>query len=102
MTEIFPRIYETVKKIPEGRVASYGQIALLAGNPHWARVTGYAMHACNDASVPCRRVVHKDGSLSESFGIGGSREQRAMLESEGVGFLPDGRVDMRKFEWRGE
>ena len=101
MQTVFEHIYEIVKRIPEGRVASYGQIALLAGNPHWARVTGYAMRACTSAAVPCHRVVHKDGGLSAAFGAGGAAEQRARLSAEGVTFLSDGRVDMARCGWRG-
>ncbi|MDO5111553.1 MAG: MGMT family protein [Clostridia bacterium] len=101
MQPAFQHIYEIVKQIPQGRTASYGQIALLAGNPRWARVTGYAMRACGDNAVPCHRVVHKDGRLSPSFGVGGAAEQRARLLAEGVAFLPDGRVDMARCAWRG-
>lgn len=97
MDGIFDRIYQIVKTIPAGRVASYGSVALKAGNPRWSRVAGYAMRACNDPSVPCHRVVYKDGSLTETFGTEGSALQRALLEAEGVEFLADGRVDMQRF-----
>ncbi len=96
----FNTIYGIVKRIPRGYVASYGQIAMLAGNPKMSRIVGYAMRACGDESVPCRRVVHKDGSLSRAFGTFGAEEQRMLLESEGVTFLADGRVDMAKHSWR--
>ena len=62
MANSFDRIYAVVKKIPRGTVASYGQVALLAGNPRWARVVGYALHANPDPEgIPCYRVVTKDG-----------------------------------------
>ena len=99
---IFERIYGTVRRIPRGKAASYGCVAALSGNPRWSRVAGYAMRACSDGSVPCHRVVFKDGSLSHTFGAGGSLQQRALLESEGVAFLPDGRVDMELCGWSGE
>lgn len=102
MSRTFLQIYALVKRIPEGSVASYGAIARLFGNPRLARVVGYAMRACGDPSVPCHRVVHRDGRLPASFGVGGSAAQSAMLRAEHVGFLPDGRVDMARHEWRGE
>ena len=102
MGDCFCRIYEIVKKIPRGKAATYGQIATLAGNPRWARVVGYAMRACGDPAVPCRRVVMKDGRLSEGFGRGGAAEQGLLLRGEGVRFLADGRVDMAKCGWRPE
>lgn len=96
----FERIYEVVRAIPRGAVASYGQVARLAGNPRWARVVGYALHVNPDPEeTPCYRVVTKDGRTSPAFAFGGSDIQRAMLEADGVEFLPDGRVDMARFAW---
>ena len=96
----FERIYEVVRAIPRGTVASYGQVARLAGNPRWARVVGYALHVNPDPEeTPCYRVVTKDGRTSPAFAYGGSDIQRAMLEADGVEFLPDGRVDMARFAW---
>lgn len=90
-------IYEQVKKIPSGKVATYGQIAYLAGNYRWSQVVGYALHVNPDQKqIPCHRVVKKDGSLSSAFAFGGINEQRVLLENEGVTFLEDGRVDMEK------
>ncbi len=101
MQSTFEKIYETVKKIPCGKVASYGQIALLAGNPRWARVVGYALHVNPQPGIiPCHRVVTKDGSVAKTFAFGGEDIQRQMLLSEGVMFLPDGKVDMDKCCWR--
>ena len=98
---ICEKIYETVKRIPCGKVASYGQIALLAGNPRWARVVGYALHVNPQPGIiPCHRVVTKDGSVAKSFAFGGEDIQRQMLLSEGVMFLSDGKVDMDKCCWR--
>lgn len=90
-------IYSEVKLIPKGRVASYGYIACRLGNPRLSRVVGYALHSNPDqSSIPCHRVVMKDGSLAPGFAFGGADEQRRLLEREGVSFLPDGRVDMEK------
>ncbi len=94
------RIYETVKQIPKGRVASYGQVAVLAGNPRGARGVGFALHRNPEPGViPCHRVVFKDGSVCAGFAFGGPEVQRAMLVAEGVPFLPDGRVDMARARW---
>ena len=93
----FEKIYEQVKKIPEGKVASYGQIALMAGNPRWSQIVGYALHANPQPGIiPCHRVVTKDGRLSKSFAFGGEIIQRELLTSEGVIFLDDNTVDMEK------
>ncbi len=100
---VFERIYEVVRKIPRGKVASYGQVAALAGNPRWARVVGYALHVNPDPDgIPCYRVVTKDGGLSESFAFGGINVQRELLLRDGVEFDGDGRVIMEKYRWRAE
>ena len=97
----FDLIYDAVKRIPRGKVASYGQIAALAGNPRWSRVVGYALHVNPDPSdVPCYRVVTKDGRLSEAFAFGGINVQRELLERDGVEFDGEGRVMMEKYRWR--
>jgi methylated-DNA-protein-cysteine methyltransferase-like protein len=102
MANSFERIYAVVKKIPRGTVASYGQVALLAGNPRWARVVGYALHANPDPEgIPCYRVVTKDGRTSPAFAFGGADIQRALLEADGIEFTEDGRVDMAKYGWTG-
>ena len=93
----FQKIYEQVKKIPKGKVATYGQIALMAGNPRWSRVVGYTLHTNPEPGViPCHRIVTKDGKLSKSFAFGGENIQRSLLESEGVIFLSDNTVDLEK------
>lgn len=95
----FEKIYDVVRRIPKGYVASYGQVAELAGNRHWARVVGYALHANPDPDgIPCYRVVTKDGCVSKAFAFGGENEQRRLLEAEGVGFI-DGHVDMERYQW---
>ena len=92
----FHKIYEQVKKIPEGKVATYGQIALMAGNPRWSRVVGYALHSNPEPDViPCHRVVNKDGKLSKAFAFGGENVQRDMLISEGVIFIDENTVDLK-------
>ncbi|WP_455136231.1 MGMT family protein [Thermophilibacter sp.] len=97
----FARAHDVVRQIPAGRVASYGQVARLMGEPRKARFVGFAMHASPGMAggVPCHRVVFADGRLAPGFAFGGPGEQRRLLEGEGVGFLPDGRVDMERFDW---
>lgn len=93
----FEKIYEVVKTIPKGRVMTYGQVATLAGNPRWARVVGYALHSNpNPKEIPCHRVVMRDGSVAPGFAFGGPDIQRQILESEGITFTKDGKVDIRK------
>lgn len=97
MKSTFEIIYETVKLIPKGSVASYGQVAAAAGNPRLARVVGYALHS-NPAPgiIPCHRVVMKDGSVSSAFAFGGANRQVELLKEEGVSFLDESHVDMAR------
>lgn len=95
---VFEKIYEVVKRIPQGRVATYGQVALAAGNPRWARVVGYALHSNPDpTSIPCYRVVNRDGKVSDAFVFGGANIQVELLKADGVGFLDDRHVDLKNF-----
>lgn len=95
---VFERIYNVVKRIPEGRVATYGQVAMAAGNPRWARVVGYALHSNPDPErIPCYRVVNRDGRVSPAFVFGGQNVQIEMLKSDGVRFLDEIHVDMKNF-----
>ncbi len=95
---VFERIYEVVKSIPEGKVATYGQVAMLAGNPRWARVVGYALH-CNPEPgvIPCHRVVNREGKVSPAFAFGGENIQRELLIQEGIIFEDDGTIDLLKY-----
>lgn len=93
------KIFELVRAIPQGKVATYGQIAILAGSPRASRIVGYAMaHSERHGPMPAHRVVFKDGSLCKG-NVFGEGVQRKILEKEGVGFLPDGRVDMNEYWW---
>ncbi len=94
----FERVYEVVKMIPKGRVASYGQIAEAIGNPRLSRVVGYALHVNPEPGViPCHRVVKRDGEVSSAFAFGGANRQVELLEAEGVEFLDETHVDMARF-----
>ena len=97
---MFDRIYKVVRDIPRGCVATYGQVALLAGNPRWARVVGYALH--NNPSpgvIPCHRVVDRHGRPAATFAFGGGDVQRQLLEAEGIVFEEDGHIDLQKYGW---
>ena len=98
---VFRKIYEVVAKIPKGKVATYGQVALLAGNPRWSRVVGYALHSNPDPEkIPCYRVVDRFGSVSKAFAFGGENRQIYLLEDEGVE-LKNGVVDLSIYQWNG-
>ncbi len=93
----YQKIYEAVKQIPKGRVATYGQIAAMAGNYRMSRVVGNALHANPDpANIPCHRVVNAKGELAKAFVFGGIDVQTERLEKEGVRVV-DGKVDLRVF-----
>lgn len=102
MKNSFELIYDVVRRIPRGKVATYGQIAMLAGNPRWSRVVGYALHVNPDpAQIPCYRVVNRLGEPSAAFAFGGINEQILLLQEDGVEFI-DGRVDLSKYLWDGK
>ena len=98
---VFKQIYEIVSQIPKGSVATYGQVAMLAGNPRWARVVGYALHVNPTPYViPCHRVVNREGRVAEAFAFGGGAIQRQLLEEEGIVFEADGHIDLNKYGWK--
>ena len=94
------RIYEAVKKIPSGYVATYAQIAELAGDKKMARAVGNALHKNPDPdNIPCFRVVNSKGELAGEFAFGGSGAQARLLEADGIR-VTDGRVDLRQYQWK--
>ena len=81
----FERVYEVVEQIPEGMVATYGQVALLAGRPRSARYVGYALHSNpRPGEIPCHRVVFADGRICEGFAFGGPDAQRGQNHHKGA------------------
>ena len=91
------RIYEAVKKIPTGHVATYGQVAELAGDKKMARAVGNALHKNPDPdNIPCFRVVTAKGELAGEFAFGGARAQAKLLEAEGIEVI-NGKVDLKKY-----
>lgn len=94
------RIYEAVKRIPIGKVATYGQVAAMAGNKKMSRAVGNALHKNPEPGIiPCHRVVNSKGMLSGEFAFGGMDEQAKLLEKEGVKVV-DGKVDLNKYQMR--
>lgn len=92
MKGVFDKIYIAVKKIPKGKVATYGEIGRKLGiSP---RTVGWALHANRDPKVPCHRVINKEGRIAESYTFGGWREQKKRLLAEGVKFKDEKQVDM--------
>ncbi len=92
------RVLEIVRKIPRGRVLTYGQVAALAGAPRAARQVGRTLYNYGRL-VPWQRVINHYGGLS-TYKVGSGMEQRALLEQEGVKFSAEGTVDLRKYQWR--
>ena len=96
----FSDVYSLVKKIPKGKVTTYGEIAKALQKPHSSRAVGYALHSNPDPdNIPCYRVVNKLGEVAEAFAFGGANIQREMLMADGITFI-DGKVDMDKFMYR--
>ena len=89
-----------MRRIPRGRVATYGQIAELAGLGRHARLVGYALSALEDERLPWHRVINARGEVSARARAEGQLEQRARLEAEGIVFGPRGRVDLERYRWK--
>ena len=94
----FEKVYQAVRLIPEGSVATYGQVAEAIGNRRLSRVVGFALHVNPEPGViPCHRVVKQDGEVSSAFAFGGAARHAELLRAEGVGFLDATHVDMARF-----
>jgi methylated-DNA-protein-cysteine methyltransferase-like protein len=99
--DTYKRIYAVVKKVPRGRVATYGQIAAIAGIPRHARQVGYALHALPaESKLPWHRVINARGEISPRTWSENHLLQRILLEDEGVEFDASGRVSLLRFGWR--
>ena len=100
---VHQRIYDTVCRIPAGRVATYGQVASLAGLPGQARLAGYALHTLpGESDVPWHRVVNARGGISLNREYGAGNLQQSLLEAEGISFDEHGKIDLAIFGWNGE
>lgn len=97
----FEDVYKVVKRIPKGKVATYGQIARLIGEPRKARIVGWALHSNPYRGVvPCHRVVDRNGKLSGGFAFGGMEVQKKLLEDEGIKFNSDGIINLNEYLWK--
>lgn len=103
MGDFSDEVFAIVRRIPRGKVSTYGQIARLMGRPRSARYVGWALRGnAEPVRTPCHRVVFKDGRLAEGYAFGGDGVQRRLLQEEGVVFLDEGSVDMDACLWRPE
>lgn len=101
MESFFDRVYKIVARIPAGKVATYGQIGAMLGNPRGARTVGWAMQSApSNLHLPCHRVVNRKGEMAPEYVFGGSEIQRAMLEREGIVFKENGCIDMKIHLWK--
>ncbi len=96
---VFDRVYALVRRVPRGRVVTYGQVARALGMPRGARTVGWAMRVCQDPRVPWHRVVNAQGKVSLRPTMG-YREQQARLKEEGIRFDRAGRIDLSKYAWK--
>ena len=97
----YDRVYDAVRQIPFGFVATYGQIAMMAGSPRAARIVGGALHRNPEPGIiPCHRVVNREGRLAPEFAFGGPEEQAIRLRAEGIEVV-DGYVDLARYQWLG-
>ena len=92
----FSRVYQLTKRIPAGKVVTYGWLAKKLGSRE-ARKVGFALHANRDPQVPCHRVVNRKGELAKNFGWGGWQEQKRRLEKEGI-FVARNKIDLLKYQ----
>lgn len=94
------KVYEIVKKIPKGKVTTYGELARILGSPRFSRQVGWALHANTSSKVPCHRVVNREGRLAPNFAFDGWKEQKRRLMNEGVKFKDGVHVDLDRCTWR--
>lgn len=100
MTDFELEVYELTKRIPEGKVTTYGDLAEALGNRSLARAVGNALHKNPyEGVVPCHRVVNVDGKLAKNFGFGGPLIQRKLLEKEGIEVI-NFRVDLKEYGYK--
>src|SRR3990167_3374477 len=93
------QVFEKVRKIPRGKVLTYGSIAEMLGRRRWSRQVGWVLHQNTDPKTPCHRVVDRNGRLAPNFAFSGAGEQRRRLEAENVGFRDKMHVDLELYLW---
>ena len=97
----YDKIYEVVKRIPAGKVATYGQIAEIAGLPRQARLVGYALHNLKAGSdIPWQRVINSKGEISNYGDLEWTHYHRILLEHEGIKFLANNRINLKIYKWQ--
>jgi methylated-DNA-protein-cysteine methyltransferase-like protein len=101
MSDFTVKVISLVKQIPRGKVATYGQIARLAGKPHGARGVGWILHSCTEThGLPWQRVLNSQGKISFPVRSKLCGEQRRRLKAEGVCFLTSASIDLEKYQWK--
>ncbi len=99
-TDFTRQVIRIIKEIPRGKVATYGQIAQLAGKPHAARAVAWILHSCSKSHrLPWHRVIGAKGTISFPRGSANYREQKKKLRTEGVTFLEGNRLDLDRYQW---
>jgi len=99
-SEFFAAVYKAVRKIPKGKVATYGDVAWIIGKPKAARAVGRALHVNpKPVVIPCHRVVNRLGNLAKGFGFGGIIKQKELLQADGIEVV-DNTVDLKKYRIR--
>jgi methylated-DNA-protein-cysteine methyltransferase-like protein len=96
--KLFQQINLIIQKVPPGKIATYGQIAGLAGIKD-ARIVGWALHGNRSPLVPCHRIVKANGSIAENYAFGGWQIQKCRLKDEGISFISKLQVDLSKHLW---
>lgn len=100
---LYERIYDVARRIPRGKVSTYGRVAEVAGLDGHARLVGYALHALPAGSdIPWHRIVNHKGRISARKRSSWGAEQRRRLEAEGIEFDRRGRIDLVRYSWKGE
>lgn len=100
MTLLTEKIIQVIKKIPEGKVATYGQIALLAGRESAARQVVWVLHSCSKSHrLPWQRVLNSKGQLSFAVGSANYKRQKSLLQKEGVVFKPGDKILLSEYQW---
>lgn len=98
--DFFKKVYAMCRKIPSGKVATYGQIAFLIGSPRAARQIGWALHCCPiSEKVPCHRIINRYGKLYKNYMFENSDIQKQLLIEEGIQVDDNNSVDLKKYQW---
>ena len=101
MSSFYTKVYDAVRKVPHGKVSTYGQIAAMCGSPKAARVVGYALHVNPfPGEIPCHRIVNRHGGLAPAFAFGGKDAQKQLLLAEGVAVDDAYCVPLHEFFWK--